>query len=353
MPKKRVGQWVAVLVTGFILLPGLLTEPLRAQSPDIRVGGRVQTQLNTTSIEGRAPSELLIRRARIEIAVEIDDRISGAIQPEFGGGSVTLKDAYLQVELTPGLSVRTGQAHRPFGRLEQTSSKRMPLVERGVRIRGLAAADQYAFVNGLDYSDRDIGVQLLGEFQGGRFGWAAGAFRGPLHGQVGAQNSYQFAGRVTAALSSSLEVGAGWSARDFARPGDSATPELERGHALELDLEYGSFAPGLHVLAEVARGDVDPFNDATFTGGQVWAAWRTEELGDSGVQLEPVLRVSHSSTNRGGDVPSPTSTGTLFTPGLNVYVTTQTRVMVNGDLWRGAGESPDAHSLKVMVQLAF
>ena len=59
-------------------------------------------------------------------------------------------------------------------------------------------------------------------------GWAAGVFRGPLHGDVGAQDSYQFAARVTARPLDALRVGAGWSSRDFVT-GIGETPALDLG----------------------------------------------------------------------------------------------------------------------------
>src|SRR5690606_10301072 len=129
---------------------------------------------------------------------------------------------------------------------ENTSSKRILPIERGLRIRGLAASDEYAVLSGLGYSNRDIGLQVLGSPDKAPLGftYAAGILRGPLHGEVGPQDSYQFAGRVTISPLADIRLGGGWSSRHFAAD-DSAEPELERGHAFELDLEYGSFDPGL------------------------------------------------------------------------------------------------------------
>jgi hypothetical protein len=59
--------------------------------------------------------------------------------------------------------------------------------------------------------------------------------------------------------------------------GAGDTPDLERDSAFEVDLEYGSFSPGFHLLAELSRGDLDPRTDATFWGAHTW-------LGDDGSQ---------------------------------------------------------------------
>lgn len=355
MPRHLLVPVLAILISAAAAAQEPLTPVLESGAMELSVGGRLQTQLNTTSVGSEPPSQLFIRRARLEIDVRINERVSGAIQPDFGGGEVELKDAYLKLTLSPALGILAGKAYRPFGLLEQTSSKRILLVERGLRIRGVTAADEYALLSGLDYSNREIGIQLLGAPARAPFqlAYAAGVFRGPLHGQVGSQDSYQLAARVTARPFPELRLGAGWSSRDFAGasiPG--STPELRRGHAFEVDGEYGAFGPGLHVLAEVARGDLDPFAGSTFWGAHTWIAYRTVPLGPVVFALEPVLRVSHSETSPDpgtGTLPG----GTLLTPGVNVYFTPLNRLMLNHDVWLGADDSGNAQSFKVMFQLGF
>jgi hypothetical protein len=350
-------RWTLRLGALLLLLP----LPLGAQSPEegslltfdameLSLGGRVQTQLNTSSIDGVAPSELLIRRARLEIGVRIDDLVSAALQPDFAGDRVSLKDAFVNLAFSPAFQARAGNIKRPFGIFDLVSSKRMPVVERGLRIRGLAAADEYGLVSGPGYSDRDLGVMVHGAPVGAPIGlgYAAGVFRGPLHGQVGAQDSYQYTARATAAPGWGLKLGAAWSSRDFSDAiGD--TPDLRRGHAFEVDLEYGAFAPGFHLIAELSSGDLDPFADSGFRGGQAWLAYRTAPLGSHLAGLEPVLRLSHADADDDAPIPG----GTLFTPGVNVYLTPLTRLMLNYDVWRGGDGSDDATSFKAMMQVAF
>lgn len=313
----------------------------------------MQTQFNTTSVDDAAPSQLFIRRARIELGVRMSELVSGVIQPDFGNEDVELKDTYLKLALSPGFELLAGKAYRPFGLLEQTSSKRMLPIERGLRIRGLTAADEYGLTSGLDYSDRDIGVQVLGAPDAAPAGlaYAAGVFRGPLHGMVGAQDSYQYAARVTARAADDVRVGLGWSSRHFAED-DSETPELRRGHAFEVDFEYGAFAPGLHVLVELATGDVQPLADETFRGAHAWLAYRTESMGTTVSAVEPVLRLSWADQDpEASGLARPP--GTLVTPGLNLYFGSLNRVMINYDMWLGADGSPDAQSFKAMFQLGF
>ncbi|MDZ7779568.1 MAG: porin [Gemmatimonadota bacterium] len=315
---------------------------------ELELGGRLHTQLNTTSVDGEPASRLLIRRARVELGVQLPNGISGAIQPEFGNGGVSLKDAYVEMEVSPTLALRAGSTYRPFGLLEQTSSKRILPVERGLRVRGLAAWDEYAVLNSLDYSDRDVGLVLLGA-PSEDVDVTAGVFRGPLHGQVGANSSYQYVARVRGRTAEDLWIGTAWSSRHFVV---GAGPELERGHAFEIDLEYGSFTPGWHALAEVAFGDADQVADANFHGGHAWIAYRTEPSEGRGVMLEPLLRLSHADVGIGQQPLTPPG-GTLLTPGVAVYFGPANRIAVNYDLWWGGRDSEDASSFKVMFQMGF
>lgn len=334
----------------------LCTAPLAAQdsSPriefsgiELTIGGRVQTQFNTTSIDGVEGSELILRRARIEIEARLNDFVSLVLEPDFGGEELDMKDTYVQLSFDSALQVIAGKSKRPFSRVELTSSKRILPVERGLRIRGLGAFDEYALVNGLDYSDREIGVLLSGQPEDAPLGlgYAVGMYRGPLHGEIDAA-TYQYVARVTLAPTDMLSFGASWSSRDFA---ESTAGAIERGNAFEIDVEYGTFAPGLHVIAEAAFGDVDPFNDTSFRGAQGWLAWRSGALGARVTAIEPLARVSW------GDIESdiPTPGGILFTPGFNVYFGPLNRLMVNYDIWRGASDTTDAQSLKIMLQAAF
>ncbi|MBR9988522.1 MAG: hypothetical protein KFH98_02145 [Gemmatimonadetes bacterium] len=347
------------LVLVVFLIPAALTaqEPtqplLRVTGAELSIGGRVQTQFNTTSVDGQAPSQLFLRRARIEVGVKVNDLVSGVLQPDFGNDNVELKDAYLKLDLSPAVQLLAGKAYRPFGLLEQTSSKRMLPIERGLRIRGVGAVDEYAVTSGPGYSNRDIGFQLLGSPEGAPLGlaYAAGVFRGPLHGVVGAQDSYQFAARVTGRPVDGIRVGAGWSSRDFiVEPGE--TPGLERGHAFEIDVEYGAFAPGFHLMAELSRGDIDPLTDATFQGAHAWLAYRTEALSTAVSAVEPVFRASYAGTDA-MDGAGVVAGGTLLTPGINIYFGALNRIMLNYDIWQGGDGSQDARSLKAMFQLGF
>jgi hypothetical protein len=343
----------------------LLSAALPAQEPqrgpivkvnaaEIEIGGRVQTQLATTSVEGEPPSDVFIRRARLEIRVKVNDFVSGRIVPDFAGNRVVMKDAFVKLTFDPGFEVLAGNAHRPFSLLEMTSSTRMLPVERGAVIPGIDAVDQYQLVHGLKYSDRDVGLQVMGKPAGAPLSlhYAAGVFRGPLQGDVGAQESYQYAARASVAPVKDVRIGAAWSSRHFARDEAVGDPALERGHAWEVDVEAGGFDPGFHLLAEATRGDYDPFTDATFTGAQGWLAWRSGEVAKRLVAVEPMARVSWAEVD-GDDPDADEVGGTLVTPGVTLYFTPLNRLQLNYDLWNPAGGGDAQRSFKAQFQLAF
>ena len=347
-----------------LLLATLLLVPVSAvaQEPDglrigsdaieIDVGGRLQTQFNTTTIATEAPSEVFLRRVRLELDVKLNDVVSGTLAPDFAGNEVSLKDAFVQLSFSPAVQVLVGQAYKPFGLMEQTSSTRILPIERGLRVRGLDAADEYEIVNSLEYSDRDIGLQVLGEpeFLPLGFAYQAGVFRGPLHGASNVDDSYQYAARVTAQPIDVVTIGGGWSSRHFLKsPGDASDPFV-RGHAFEVDMEVGTFAPGLHMLGEIAFGDADPQADRDFFGAQGWVAWRSEPISSTVSAIEPIFRASYGDP---GD--ESVSEATLLTPGINIHFGGRNRFMVNYDFVLLGDDAADdtEGSFKAQMQLAF
>jgi hypothetical protein len=360
-------------VRGRILLMGLLAcaalaSPVEAQegprgpvlkvnAAEIEIGGRVQTQFNTTSVDEQQPSQFLLRRVRLEAKVKVNDVVSGKVQPDFAGDRVSVKDAYLRLTFDPALEVLAGKAHRPFSTVEMTSSTRILPVERGVTIRGLPdALDEYELIHTLGYSDRDIGVQLMGKPAGAPLGmsYAAGVFAGPLNGRVGPQDSYQYAARLGLQPDPRLKLGAAWSSRDFGRPSTEpgADSVLKRGNAFEVDAEWGSYAPGFHFVGELAAGDFDPFTGDDFTGAQGWLAYRTRTLGKKVSNLEPILRASYGAVHS-RDPDRDDLGGTLLTPGLNVYFSPLNRVMLNYDVWKPRDGGDTETSFKAQFQVAF
>ncbi len=350
----RVGAWLGIACLAAAQASAQTDGAVRIESDAIEVGigGRMQTQFNTTSVEGVPESQLFLRRVRLELEVRVNDLVSGRLQPDFAGDRVVLKDVYLQLDLAPAVKLRTGKFFKPFSLLENTTSTRILPIERGAAIRGITTWDEYELVHDLEYSDRDIGVQVMGQLEGAPLGleYAAGVFQGPEH-QLGDDATYQYVARGIVSPLPAVKVGAGWSNRAFARSLPGGDYDVERGNAFEVDLEYGSFSPGFHLLGEVVTGSFDPFAGDDFSGAQAWLAYRTGAMGRVAA-VEPTLRLSYGDVQRESSLAEDLG-GTLLTPGLNLHLGGRNRVMFNYDLWLADGVAENQGSFKAMFQLAF
>jgi hypothetical protein len=316
--------------------------------------GRVQTIFNTTSVDDRPATETELRRVRLEANLQLGRVVSGKIQPEFAGSRVSLRDAYVRLNLDPAFQVWAGQAHRPFGVVSPYSTVRLPSAEKGVRIRGVSGLEHFNLLNGLGYSERDVGIQLRGEPSGAPLGlsYAAGIFNGPVRDDAPEENTYQFVGRVAARPVDWARAGVSFSRIDFANViDDVAEVETSEGAAWEADLELGSERGGPRVVAEVARGDSDPFADAEFLSAQGWVAYRTGRTSSTISGLEPFVRVSWADPDVDDEASLGTG-GTLVTPGINLWLGGLNRLGLYYDLWNpDTGES--ARSFKALFQMAF
>ncbi|HEU4884579.1 MAG TPA: porin [Longimicrobium sp.] len=328
-------------------------------SARITFGGRVQTIFNTTSVDDEPATQTELRRVRLEATLQMGRVVGGKIQPEFAGSRVLLKDAYVRLNFDPALQVWAGQAHRPFGVISPASTTRLTPMEKGLRIRGVSDAfDEYNILLGLGYSDRDVGLQLRGEPAGAPVGlsYAVGFFNGPARTLAPDENTYQVVARVAAHPVEWARVGVGYSRIDFANVIDDVSEvETHEGTAWEADVELGSERAGPRLVAEVTRGDFDPFAGAEFWGAQGWVSYRTGRASSTIAGLEPFVRVSHGDPDMDDVIPDLDADavgGTLVTPGINLWLGGLNRFGLNYEIWNpetGKG----ARSFKALFQMAF
>ena len=356
--------WAACFL--FILL---LAAPLRAaaQEPEegfrfttrameIVVSGRVQTLFSTSSIPDVPVAQWEMRRARVEFKIQVHPLLSGRLQSELAGGSPGVRDGNLTLHLTPGFQVLFGRAFRPFSVVQQTSSTVMLPIERGAVIRGLPGRpfEHFNLLQSLGYLDRDTGMQIFGSPPGlpGLPFYALAISNGPLQARSGDRSTYQLTGRLRVQPVAGLRLGGAWSRRDFLdqREEGGTALALRSGQAWEVDFEYGSFAPGLHLLVEIAEGDVDPYQESRFRTAQGWLGYRTRGAPGELAHIEPTFRASYGEL---GAYSIRGTGGTLLTPGLNLYLDPLNRLMVNYDVWLPEGDARRESSLKMMFQLAF
>jgi hypothetical protein len=364
-----------LLAAGVLLFAGAAPVLAQTAAPRVTVGGRMQYQWSSTSVSEEdaapgvpiAPSTFEHRRVRLWADVQVSDWIRGRVEPEFALGQLRLRNAWMALALTDQVTVRAGQFKKPFSAIFGTSSGEVPLIERGVRIRGLEAAlrsaapdatpsvrgevlvgENEVLLEAQRYATYDMGLALEGRL--GDFGWAAGVFNGQGSDARDENGALSGSARVTWRTDPGLPVtlGAGWSRRAMNWP---APLSLERrsGDAFVADVQLGGFRRGLWLLAEASTGD-NLATEERFAGGQAMLAWFNAVPGRRIEGWEPVARVSYGDPDRtvSGDE------GVLLTPGINIYFPGRNRLMLNWDVYMPRGEGlRTQHAARAQINLEF
>src|SRR5690606_8047767 len=103
--RARNGGWAVAGVALLLAAPAAAQTDggvrIDSEAAEISIGGRVQTQFNTTTVEEEPESELIVRRARLGLEVRFDERVEGELEVDFAGDRASLKNAYLQLGLSP------------------------------------------------------------------------------------------------------------------------------------------------------------------------------------------------------------------------------------------------------------
>lgn len=379
------GSLRGILIAAWLAAVG---PPLSGQTLDFGAGtlrftGRSQTQFSTTSVDESdierpgAPHRKIAatafenRRVRLGVGIEIQDWITGQIEPDFAGGRVQIRNAYMNLGFSDAFELRAGQFKKPFSHLFLTSSLRIIPIERGVRIRGLdelLRADAERRGHGrftefggslllgeeqqnlaeLGYLGYDVGAMAHGRV--GRVRYMVGVFNGTGSDARDDNDSKSLAGRVEYRPSGSLPLalGAAASYRDALFPVGSRRTRY--GTAYEVDAEWGGFRrPGFRLQAEAAMGENLAVDERFIAAQLIAAVYRP--LAQGRIEgIEPLARVSWGdpSRDRSGDE------GLLLTPGLNLYLPGLNRLMVNWDVYlpRGSGLET-AHAFRAQAQIAF
>jgi hypothetical protein len=322
---------------------------VRANAQELIITARLHAQFNTTSAEAVPATEWMIRRARLESRARINEVVHGHVQMEFAGNQAQVMHAYMGLDFSPAFNVRAGRSFKAFGLMSRTPNTLFIPIEPGMRIRGVQGREAFGTIFGLEYGDRGTGLHLEGVIPSAPLAlrYQLGWFEGPLARTpgMGDRDDHAFAGRLDARPMDPVRVGVSWSRRTFVDRDltGAAIGDLRQGDAFALDFEWGTFRPGLHVMAELATGVADAIADEQFTTAAVWTAWRSDRLPGIVHNIEPIARVSWADITGGG---------LLLTPGINFYFAERNRIMLNYDIWRPEVGDP-AGSFKVMFGMWF
>jgi len=154
---------------------------------EFRLRGTVQAdQRSFIDGDGGQNDSFLWRIVRPTLEGQLGKLVAFKLTPDFAGDTPTLVDAYVDLRFDPRATLRVGKFNGPVGLERLQSSSALAMMER-------------AFPTELA-PNRDIGVQLQGEFADGRVSYAAGVFNGAADGRDASasdpDDEVEFEGRV-------------------------------------------------------------------------------------------------------------------------------------------------------------
>ncbi len=311
--------------------------PLAAQ-PTITVAGRLHTQFNTTSVSGERGSEFLIRRARVDALVRINEFVTGFVQPEYAGSRAYLRYAYMRLDFGPALNAVIGELKRPFDLFSLTSSTDILVIERTGDIRGVdgcpgvgGACSFGRFMERLQFVLPDIGLMLEGRDRGGRLTYSVSVMNGAGGNLADTNGAKSFTGRVVIAPSSNMHLGVNLALHDYV----DADGANNYASAFGGDLEIGNFHGGFHLQAGLVAGDnwLNPVAGVPtrFITGQTIVTYKFPlRRSPYAEAIEPLVRLSIGNPSTA----TPQDGGVLLTPGLVWYISGRNKLAANVDIWR-------------------
>lgn len=360
------------LAGSVLLLTGSLCH-LQAQTvyPNVKINGRLQEQFyyfdNTDyAATVGSQSNFFTRRARIEAKGNISENVSVVIQPSFEGGrnlssvnttctstdvpagggtpvvtcrttgrsGLRLRDAYIDVrfsrEGTRGaLYLRAGQEKRPMSRYELTSSNNLPSIERGAGQGLLPQASNDLFTSA-GFLSHDVGASVRYEYKINDIQLVTvklGAYNGQGESLNDVNNRKSFGGRVTAAVTPKLDIGANWFTHDGIVAVSGIPDSSFTNSAFGGDAQWGKPGDeGLYVLGEYLRGKDASAAKAKIQGIQGLAAYNIRMKSPTSwlYAVEPAFRIDLADPNTDLD----DNGVTTITAVLGIYMSSKAQLRV-------------------------
>lgn len=314
---------------------------VKAKAVQITLTGRVHSQFNSSSVTDEPETEFLIRRARFTADVKVNDVVSGRVQPDYGGGKISLKDAYVRLTFHPSFRATMGQFKRPFDVFELTSSTQTLVIERDGKIRGLDACTGVdgtcslsRLTEALEFSDRDIGVMFDGSNPAGTFRYMVAVTNGTGSNTSDENGSKSYSGRIEISPVTDVTIAGNVAAHDYLLPVAADLAENKYAVAFGGDIEIGNYDRGFHFQGGVVAGDnwLNLVSNAprSFFTAQGILAWKAPLQPNRFTSaIEPVVRVSWADP----DTDLPDDEGIVTTGGLVLHLVGRNKLAANVDVF--------------------
>jgi hypothetical protein len=346
-----------------------------ANGRSIELEGQLQFQAASTTVDSVVTWDSELRRMRLTAIGQASDEFSGTLQTDFGAERARVRDAFVEWKPSSAFALRAGQFKIPFNGIEMTSSKRLLVIERANRIRGLPAQTTSGFLEENHLSARNRGFMATLRPGAGRFAIIAGGWQG--NGEAADNNDgKEVAARLEYSalplpektskplILAAAAVANGYfgGPRDTLRVagGDSLRVEdPQYAVAFEGWVEYGKYLlPGLHVAGNAIFGD-DPeelrldsgdLDFRRFVGLQAWGEYLVSLAGPVVTALAPAFRADRFDP----DTDVSDDANVLLTPGLNVYFGSNVKAQLNVDVLVPEDDALETESaVRVQTQLLF
>jgi hypothetical protein len=236
-------------------------------------------------------SGFILRRGRVEFRYELADIVATEIEIGCDKLALTVKDAYIEYQVSPILRFIAGLHKMPFSQEELTPISKLLMIER---------SETNEMFEDYKYLSRDIGLTIEGELFRNKLpvGYRFGVFNG--NGNRIFQdnnNAKQFTERLTIKPLNWFTLGINTTQRN-----DSLTGKLVTAWGEDILCRFGSIT----VKHEILLGNAGPYH--RMLGGYLLGAYR---IGD----FEPGLRIERLYT----DLTETKEYTTLLTTACNWY----------------------------------
>jgi len=162
---------------------------LQSDSGDYRLQLNALVQTDGRFAIGDPSNNIIDTFAMRRIRPILQGRIAKVFEfyftPDFAGGIVNIRDAYVDTRFSPALRIRVGKGKVPFGLERLQGAGSLTFVERALPTTVAP--------------DRDIGIQVLGDVAGGVVSYQAGVSNGVADGgsaEADTNDSKDVAGRL-------------------------------------------------------------------------------------------------------------------------------------------------------------
>ncbi|OGR10251.1 MAG: hypothetical protein A2341_22090 [Deltaproteobacteria bacterium RIFOXYB12_FULL_58_9] len=272
--------------------------------------------------------QLVVKRARLAVDLYPTPWLRAQVDVDVSELSV-LKDAWVEVEPSAWLKLRAGQLKKPFSRVEATSSRQLPLCERGI-VNHHIIDD-----NNLEFGGRDLGIVANGRF--GDLRISGGVFNGNGLFQEN-DSGKDFVVRPTYEFGKFLEVGASGTVK---MRSDEADPAYSAG-GFDARVRLG---PMEAVLEGLWAQDGRDRSDVLGVIGYVQLRYRVSDA----VRLRPIVKAEFLNEGLGKE----DNVAMAYMAGVNLHIAKVLRIMLQVEQVVAQSQCRTPNERRGMLQLAF